>query len=109
MANLASLKDDTFEQDVLQATEPVLVDFSATWCGPCKALAPTLEALASEYDGKVKFYNVDVDEARATAMRYGVQSVPTIMMFKNGQVVGQLLGNRPKSDLTQLIDQAMER
>ncbi len=108
MANLPALKDDTFETEVLQSDQPVLVDFSATWCGPCKALAPTLEALAQEYTGKMKFFGVDIDDARATAQRFGIQSVPTMILFKNGEVVGQAVGNRPKSDIAGMIDQVLE-
>ena len=104
MANLTAVKDDTFEAEVLKSDKPVLVDFSATWCGPCKALAPTIEALAAEYAGRVKFVNCDVDEARSAAMRYGVSSVPTLLLFKDGEVVGQLIGNQPKDNIKALLD-----
>lgn len=108
MANLTSLKDDTFDTEVLQADQPVLVDFSATWCGPCKALTPTLEALAGEYSGKMRFFHVDVDEARATAQRFGISSVPTMMFFRGGEVMGQVIGNRPKSAIAEMIQKLLE-
>ncbi|MDQ7006551.1 MAG: thioredoxin [Acidobacteriota bacterium] len=107
MANLPALRDDTFDAEVLQSDTPVLVDFSATWCGPCKALAPTVEALAGEYAGKMKFFSLDVDDARATAHRFGVHTVPTLLFFKGGEVVGHLLGNRTKSDLSKFIDEIL--
>ncbi len=107
MSNLPALKDDTFESLVLNSDQPVLVDFSATWCGPCKALTPTLEVLATEYGSKMKFYGVDVDEARATAERFGISSVPTMMFFKGGAVVGQAVGNRSKSEIEGMIEKVV--
>jgi thioredoxin 1 len=107
MANVGAVRDETFEAEVLKSDKPVLVDFTATWCGPCQALAPTLEAAAAEYADRVKVVKCDVDQARATAMRFRVASVPTLLMFSNGEVVGQLVGNRPKSDVTGLMDQAL--
>lgn len=107
MSNLLPVKDDTFQKEVLESTIPVLVDFSAVWCGPCKALAPTLETLAQEYNGKVKFVAVNIDDARATAMKFNIMSVPTVLVFKGGTVVGQLLGNRPRTDIVSMIDKAI--
>ncbi len=107
MSNLPPLKDDTFEAEVLKAELPVLVDFSATWCGPCKALTPTLEAVAADYATKMKFYGVDVDEARATAQRFGISSVPTMMFFKDGQVVGQAIGNRSRDEIEGMIEKVI--
>ena len=107
MSNLPALKDETFEAEVLNSDTPVLVDFSATWCGPCKALIPTLDALASEYDGKMKFFGLDVDEARATASRFGISSVPTVMFFKGGQVAGHMIGVRSKSDIAGEIERVL--
>lgn len=107
MSNLLPVKDDTFQKEVLDSAIPVLVDFSAVWCGPCKALAPTLEALAQEYNGRVKFVAVNIDDARATAMKFNIMSVPTVLVFKGGTVVGQLLGNRPRTDIVSMIDKAI--
>ena len=107
MANLPALRDDTFDAEVLQSDTPVLVDFSATWCGPCKALAPTLEELAGEYSGKMKFFGVDVDDARETARRFRISSVPTMLFFKGGEVVGQAVGNRSKADITKMIQEVV--
>ncbi len=107
MANLPSVKDDSFETEVLKSPVPVLVDFSAEWCGPCKALAPTLVALAKEYEGKVKFVTVDIDDARRTAERFNITSVPTVMIFRRGEVVNQVLGNRPRNQIADLLNTAL--
>ncbi len=107
MANLPSVKDDSFEAEVLKSPVPVLVDFSAEWCGPCKALAPTLAALAKEYEGKVKFVTVDIDDARRTAERFNITSVPTVMIFRRGEVVNQVLGNRPRNQIADLLNTAL--
>ena len=107
MAGLPTVNNDTFEQDVLKADLPVLVDFSAEWCGPCKSLAPKLEELSREYDGRVRFFNLDVDQARDTAMQFGVMSVPTLIVFKNGEIVAQKLGNQPREQLVSLLDSAL--
>ncbi|MBP7149031.1 MAG: thioredoxin [Acidobacteria bacterium] len=109
MANLKPVTDDTFESLVLKSNVPALVDFSATWCGPCKQLTPTLEQLAREYEGKVNFFGVDVDQARQIATRFGIMSVPTVMVFRNGQVVGQALGNKPRDFWTGMLDDALAR
>lgn len=107
MANLTAVKDDNFDAEVLRSSTPVLVDFTATWCGPCQALAPTLEAVAGEYEGKVKVVKCDVDEARATAMKNQVSSVPTLVLFKEGRPLGSLIGNVSKDKLTELMDKAL--
>lgn len=107
MSNLTAVSDDTFDKEVMQSSLPVLVDFTATWCGPCQALAPTLEAVAGEYSGKVKVVKCDVDNARGTAMRFGISSVPTLLLIKQGEVVGQLIGNQPKQRLADLMDRAL--
>jgi thioredoxin 1 len=107
MANLVAVQDDNFDAEVLKSDVPVLVDFTATWCGPCQALAPTLDAVAAEYDGRVKVVKCDVDNARSSAERFRVVSVPTLLMFKGGEVLGQLIGNQPKDRVAQLIDQAL--
>lgn len=95
--NILEVTDQNFDTEVLQAGMPVLVDFWAEWCGPCRMLAPTVEALAKEYAGKVKVAKVNVDENIATASRYGIQGIPTLLLFKGGQVREQLVGTQPKS------------
>lgn len=107
MANLPAVKDDTFDREVLQSPVPVLVDFSATWCGPCRALAPTIEALAKEFAGQVKFVMVDIDDSRSTAMRFNIMSVPTLILFRGGDVIAQVGGNRPKAELATLLNNAL--
>lgn len=103
MANIPYTTDSNFKADVLDSTTPVLVDFTATWCVPCKALAPKLDEVATEYAGTAKVVKVDVDQSNKLAMSYNVRSVPTLLMFKGGQVVGQELGNIPKEKLLSLV------
>lgn len=91
--------DANFNLEVLSADKPVLVDFWAIWCGPCKMIAPILEELAKEYDGKLKVTKMDVDANPQTAMQYGIRSIPTLMVFKQGQVVEQIVGAVPKRHL----------
>src|SRR6201986_5513768 len=95
--------DATFEKDVLKATEPVVVDFWAEWCGPCKMIAPALEEIAGSLNGKVKIVKLNVDESPATATKYGIQSIPTLMIFKNGQMASRQIGAAPKQKLEQWI------
>lgn len=99
--------DDTFEQDVLHSDLPVLVDFYADWCGPCKIVAPTVEELSQEYDGKVRFVKVDVDGSSAIAGNYGIMSIPTLAIFKEGKVVDKLVGAASKSHLRKMIDKVL--
>ncbi len=97
--------DDNFDQEVLKSDVPVIVDFTATWCGPCKALAPIIEQLANELDGKARVGKLDVDDAPATAGKYGIRGVPTIMVFKQGQRAAQHVGLTTKQKLVELIGQ----
>lgn len=97
------LTDQNFEQEVLRADMPVLVDFWASWCGPCQMLSPVIAEIAEEYAGKVKVGKVNVDEQPNLANRYGIASIPTVMLFKNGEVVNTSLGYRPKNDLETML------
>ena len=97
------LTDQNFEQEVLRADLPVLVDFWASWCGPCQMLAPVIAEIAEEYAGKVKVGKVNVDEQPNLANRYGITSIPTVMLFKNGEVVSTSLGYRPKDELETML------
>jgi thioredoxin 1 len=96
MSNATAINDATFESEVLQSKEPVLVDFWATWCGPCKMIAPALDEIASEQAGKLKVVKLDVDENGQTAMKFGVQSIPTLILFKDGQPAERMMGAMPK-------------
>lgn len=99
--------DDNFDTEVLQAGVPVLVDFWATWCAPCKAIAPLIDAIAEEYDGKVKVGKVNVDDNPSTPGKYGVRGIPTVILFKDGKVVDQVVGAVPKAQLEALIKKAI--
>lgn len=94
-----AVQDSTFKNEVLDSATPVLVDFWATWCAPCRAIAPSLEELATQYKGQVKIAKVDVDESQQVAQQFGIRSIPTLLMFKGGKVVEQLVGAVPKAKL----------
>ena len=94
---------ENFEQEVLKSDIPVLVDFWATWCGPCQMIAPTIEMLAQEYEGKVKVGKIDVDEEQEIAIKYGVASIPTLVLFENGQEVNRKLGFMPKQEIEEMF------
>jgi thioredoxin 1 len=102
-ANLAMTSSE-FESQVLQSDVPVLVDFWAEWCGPCKAIGPSVEQLAAEYDGKAKVYKVDVDREGDLAQRFGIMSIPALIVFKGGKEVDRMVGAAPKPQLAALID-----
>ena len=97
------ITDAEFQQEVLNAEQPVMVDFWADWCGPCKMIAPLVDELATEYDGKLKVTKMDVDANPATAMQYGIRSIPTLMVFKGGVLVEQIIGAMPKRHLVERL------
>ncbi len=101
---IVHISDASFNQDVLEADGPVLVDFWAEWCGPCKMIAPVLEELADDYEGKLKICKLDIDANGETAPKYGIRGIPTLIVFNNGQVVGTKVGALSKSQLSAFID-----
>ena len=103
--NIVNTTDANFEADVLQSDVPVLVDFWAGWCAPCKAIAPVLEDLAREYDGKLKIVKVDVTSCEDTAVQYNIRNIPALIIFKNGEAAAQQVGAAPRSKLAAFIDQ----
>lgn len=105
--DLVILQDATFEKEVLKSDIPVLVDFWAVWCGPCKAIAPAVEELAKQYKGKVKIAKMDVDEHQQVPQQFGIRSIPTLLLFKGGRVVDTIIGAVPKSKLEDSIKKAI--
>ncbi|HEX6873991.1 MAG TPA: thioredoxin [Micromonosporaceae bacterium] len=103
----ANVTDETFNREVLQSELPVLVDFWAEWCPPCHRIAPVLEELAAEYEGRARIVKMDADVNPATISTYGIMSMPTLTMFRNGEVVSQVIGAQPKARLRAQIDQAL--
>ncbi len=99
--------NDNFQSEILNSNVPVLVDFSASWCGPCRHMAPVVDELSDELAGKAKVAKLDVDECNEIARKYGVMSVPTFMVFKNGEVVGKTMGAMPKQRLNSLVGKAL--
>ena len=106
-AGIIEVSDANFEQEVLQSEQPVLVDFWAAWCGPCKALAPAVDQVASEYAGKLKVAKVDVDRNTATAMRFGIRGIPALLVFKGGKVVDQIVGYVPKETIDRSLTKVL--
>jgi thioredoxin 1 len=106
--SLAIVGEDNFKKNVLEAAVPTLVDFWAEWCGPCRAVAPVLAELEKEYDGKVQVAKVNVDENNALAAKYGIAAIPTMLIFKDGKAVKQLIGLKSKKDLKTLLDNILE-
>ena len=101
---ISTLTQDNFDKEVLQSTTPVLVDFWAEWCGPCKMIAPLLDELAGEYNGKVKIGKVNIDEQQALATKYGVRAIPTLLLINKGEVTEQMVGAKSKRDLKASFD-----
>ncbi len=106
--NIAQVSDDTFDSEVLQSPIPVLIDFWAPWCGPCRAIAPMVDALAGEYAGKLKIGKMNVDDNPRTPARYGVRGIPTLLLFKDGHVQQQIVGAVPKPHLVKAIATVVE-
>ena len=107
MSNAAAVTTANFDKEVLQSDVPVLVDFWAPWCPPCRQIAPSLDALAEEYAGRAKIVKVDVDDEPGVASRYGISGIPALLLFKDGQQVGQLTGAHPKANIAKLITEAL--
>ncbi len=105
--NITTITDSNFESEVLKSSQPVLIDFWATWCGPCRAIAPVVEQLAKEYAGKLKVGKVNIDEHPKTPTSYDVRSIPTLLLFKDGKVVGQIVGAVPRPKIEDLIKKAL--
>lgn len=106
--NIVHVSDESFEQEVLNASEPVLIDYWAEWCGPCKMIAPIIDELAQEYGGKIKIAKLNIDENPQTPPRYGIRGIPTLMLFKNGNVEATKVGAVSKSQLAAFIDSNLE-
>ena len=104
MGSVTVFTEDNFDSEVLQSSEPVLVDFWAEWCGPCKMIAPTLDELATEYDGKVKIGKVNIDDHQKLAADHGINSIPTLLVFNKGEVTNQIVGMKSKRDLKAALD-----
>ncbi len=107
MAETADVTDASFESEVLQSDQPVVLDFWAEWCAPCRAISPIIKQLAQDYDGRVKVVKMNIDENPQTPGRYGVRAIPTVLAFQNGQVVEQLQGARPKAAFEEMVQKLL--
>ena len=107
MSEPTVLTDDNFSTEVLNADLPVLVDFWATWCGPCRVIAPVVQELSREYEGRAKVGKLDVDEAQKTAAEFGIRSIPTLLIFKGGKVADQIIGAVPKGQIVEKLEAAL--
>ena len=107
MSDPITLTDDNFDNEVVKSDQPVLVDFWASWCGPCRMVAPIVEELVSEYDGRAKVGKLDVDAAQKTAGEYGIRSIPTLLIFKDGKVADQVIGAVKKDEITVKLDEVI--
>lgn len=107
MGNVLEISDQTFDQEVINSATPVLIDFWAPWCGPCKAIAPVVEEVAGTYSGRLKVVKMNVDDNPQTPSRYGVRGIPNLILFKRGQVAEQIVGAVPKAHLVRAIDNAL--
>ena len=108
MSEVTPVSDSNFDQTVLQADVPVLVDFWATWCAPCRMVAPVVEELAKDYEGRVRFAKLDVDQNPKTASKYSIMSIPTLIIFNKGEPVSNIVGFRPKAELKRSLDAAFD-
>ncbi len=106
-AGMVELSDSTFEKEVLKSEEPVLVDFWAPWCGPCRILAPVVEEIANSYSGRLKVGKLNVDDNQETTMAYGIRSIPTLIIFKGGKAIDQIIGAVPKSEIERMVKKAL--
>lgn len=105
---MVELNESNFEQEVINSDKPVLVDFWASWCMPCQKLAPIIEEVSKEYNDKVKFAKVNVEKVQSVPQRYGIRSIPTLLLFKSGQVVIQLIGLQPKGNIEKIIEDSLK-
>ena len=106
-ANVAELTDAAFDEKVTKASKPVLIDFWAEWCQPCKALAPVVDEIAGEYKDKVDFYKLNTDQNRGTPVKFGIRGIPALLLFKDGKVIGQVVGNVPRSQVEDLLKRGL--
>ncbi|GJM17159.1 MAG: thioredoxin [Thermodesulfobacteriota bacterium] len=104
---IIEVSDSNFESEVVKSEVPVLVDFWAPWCGPCRAIAPIVEEISSSYEGKIKVGKMNVDENQATTMKFGIRSIPTIIMFKDGEAVDQIIGAVPKGEIERVVEKSL--